>query len=181
MIQFVDDIPADEWLDEIGMSQYTETFKVNFANGGNFISRRRLGQLRLQDYPKLNITNYGDEKILHKFITHILKHPYIKKIRPSPAKKLPTVNLPSAAEPKRRLVSQDSYGVFERQESFGNNVDRNEKSSDRKEGSGERAVPVLERKDSKQIKTRQRHSFDDKAWEAINKSRGIQVEVRIYI
>jgi hypothetical protein len=38
-----DDIKPQEWLEEIGLAQYTETFSVNFAYGGSFLSRKRLG------------------------------------------------------------------------------------------------------------------------------------------
>jgi hypothetical protein len=50
---FPDDIICEEWLEEINLPQYKETFLVNFSLGGPLISRKRLSKVRLQDFPKM--------------------------------------------------------------------------------------------------------------------------------
>ena len=40
-----DDIKAEEWLKEIGLSEYADTFDLNFAYGGRFLSRKRFQEL----------------------------------------------------------------------------------------------------------------------------------------
>lgn len=70
---FADDIECISWLAEVDLPEYTNTFLVNFSVGGNFLSRRRLGQLRLQDFPQMNITRYDHAKLLMEHIHHTLQ------------------------------------------------------------------------------------------------------------
>jgi hypothetical protein len=72
----VDDIDCEEWLKEIGFSQYTETFRTNFSSDGKLLLRRRLTTVRLQDFPKMNITNYEHQKSLMNQIAQVLKSPF---------------------------------------------------------------------------------------------------------
>jgi hypothetical protein len=71
-----DDVLYDEWLSEIGMEQYSETFASNFTHGGKYLSRKRLSQVRLQDFPKMNITNYQHQKLLLQHIKYTLDAEY---------------------------------------------------------------------------------------------------------
>ena len=61
-------IDVFEWLAEVGLPQYEETFSVNFARGGVMLSRRRLEQVRLQDFPNMNITSFEHQKIILQHI-----------------------------------------------------------------------------------------------------------------
>jgi hypothetical protein len=153
---FIDDIPANAWLNEIDMAQYTTTFSVNFTNGGKFLSRKRLAQLRLQDFPKMNITNFDHQKLLIKHVKKLLSGPYIA------ADKLQqVVKYTAVAESKDSKSQQndndgkslqEKIALIKKQPSF-TGIAEDKMSVEKKVG-------------------RQRFSFDDKAWEAINKSRG---------
>jgi hypothetical protein len=59
----IDDIDAQEWLREIDLPQYEDVFLINFSMGGKLLSRKRLSQVRLQDFPKMNIQNYEHQKV----------------------------------------------------------------------------------------------------------------------
>mmetsp|Transcript_1873 Transcript_1873/g.1953 ORF Transcript_1873/g.1953 Transcript_1873/m.1953 type:complete len:623 (+) Transcript_1873:231-2099(+) len=58
------------WLEEIGISQYAPSLLANFSLNGNpnVLSIKKLSQLRQQDLPRLNITNFEHQRIL---IDHI--------------------------------------------------------------------------------------------------------------
>lgn len=79
---YVDDIDCVTWLEEIDMPQYTQTFLTNFTVGGTgFLSRKRLAQVRLQDFPNMNIQNYDHQKVLMQHIRHTLKYTYQSPVR----------------------------------------------------------------------------------------------------
>jgi hypothetical protein len=80
---FTDDIICLEWLNEVGMGQYIETFTVNFSVGGNLLSRKRLSKVRLQDFSKMNIENFVHQKILMNHIRHTLRYAYMNPERQS--------------------------------------------------------------------------------------------------
>lgn len=178
---YVDDIDCVSWLEEVDMVQYAQVFMANFTLGGTgFLSRKRLGQVRLQDFPYMNILNYDHQKILMQHIRHTLKYTYQSPVR-------------------IRETQQTSYGKL-RQKRLEEEQERQEKEeADRKArvssnnsrrpsnelvraGSQERLtaqesteISVADSKEAKakgkkKNKTR-RHTFDEKAWEAINKSR----------
>ena len=75
-MDLIDDIEVKPWLEEIGMEAYAEVFALNFSLGGNFLSRKRLSELRLKDYPQLNIENFDHAKLLHDHVTHTLQFPF---------------------------------------------------------------------------------------------------------
>jgi hypothetical protein len=102
-----DDIECNDWLNEVKLPQYGETFITNcssnagtrktrekdfslgFAdsrnlqicnlnkliasNNAGILSRYRLSKIRLQDFPKMNITNYDHQKVLIEHLRHSLK------------------------------------------------------------------------------------------------------------
>jgi hypothetical protein len=80
---FTDDIPAAEWLREINFEDYIETFVTNCpsSEGTGLLSRKRLTQLRLQDFPKMNVKNYEHAKILLEHIRTSLRFEYSSPIR----------------------------------------------------------------------------------------------------
>lgn len=71
-----DDMKPLEWLQEIDLGQYVETFHTNFTIGGSYLSRKRLASVRLQDFSKMNIQNFDHQKKLMKHIQHSLKYSF---------------------------------------------------------------------------------------------------------
>ena len=56
----------------MGLEQYEQTFLLNFAKGGgSLLSRRHLSRLRLQDLPKMNITDFGHQKRLMAHVRQV--------------------------------------------------------------------------------------------------------------
>lgn len=76
-----DDIECEDWLDEIGLSQYAETFITNFSLSGSTLNRKRLARLRLQDFPQMNICNFEHQKILMDHIRLTLQYAYSSPVR----------------------------------------------------------------------------------------------------
>jgi SAM domain (Sterile alpha motif) len=73
---FGDDIKPLEWLEEIDLAQYVETFQINFTIGGSYLSRKRLASVRLQDFSKMNIQIFDHQKKLLQHIQHSLKYSF---------------------------------------------------------------------------------------------------------
>jgi SAM domain (Sterile alpha motif) len=73
---FGDDIKPLEWLLEIDLAQYVETFQVNFTIGGSYLSRKRLASVRLQDFSKMNIQIFDHQKKILQHIQHSLKYSF---------------------------------------------------------------------------------------------------------
>ena len=86
--QLGDDMKPREWLEEIGMGQYTETFAVNFCHGGSYLSRKRLAAVRLQDLANMNIQIFEDQKIILGHIRHSLKYSFNNPVRKDEVKRL---------------------------------------------------------------------------------------------
>lgn len=149
-LQLVDDIPCEAWLNDIGFSQYTETFLANFTTGGKYLSRKRLAQLRLQDFPMMNITNYDHQKLLLKNIRSMLTRPY-----PKPQPRAESKKVSSRPPISRGPSSQDETPALPRPNLIGI------VSSEHK-GSRARAG----------FASKKRHSFDEQVWAAIHKTRG---------
>lgn len=76
-----DDIECVDWLNEIDMPQYEETFRINCSVGDNLLSRKRLSQIRIKDFPFMNITNHEHQKILLDHIKHTLQFSFHSPIR----------------------------------------------------------------------------------------------------
>ena len=73
MTAYADDIECQDWLEEIELPQYAETFTTNCTIGGSLLSRKRLSQIRLKDFPHMNITDYKHQKKLIEHIQHTLE------------------------------------------------------------------------------------------------------------
>jgi hypothetical protein len=170
-----DDIDCYDWLDEIHMEQYVETFLANFTYGGRFLSRKRLAQVRMKDFPKMNITNYDHQKVLMRHITYTLEHEYSNPNRRKQSAVLSPVKSPrpsSKAESKGE--SKAEAGAKESKLAA-----LNEGALD---AESKMAHAILKKQDSlkdaskpekKKITLRKRNSFDQQAWDAINRLRGV--------
>lgn len=207
-----DDIECVSWLDEVGMTQYAETFLVNFTVGGRgFLSRKRLAMLRLQDFPMLNITNYEHQKILLQHIRHTLRYSYQSPVR---IRETQQSAFAKARQKALEAEAQAKMAAYEAKSSLSKEFNDAEFAS--RPGSSSSAAQLLEKRSSesdlaaaakaegggvgasaddqarprpgdlavevanksleaieKKKKARRRHTFDDKAWEAINKSRAV--------
>lgn len=178
---YVDDIDCVSWLEEVDMVQYAQVFMLNFTVGGTgFLSRKRLSQVRLQDFSHMNITSFEHQKVLMAHIKHTLKYTYQSPVRMREtqntaygkmrAKRLQEEELLKRAansdSQQKRLPSMEGIGRSPSQEKL--------TPQESKEGDAiDLAVAdtvANKQKDRKKKKAR-RHTFDEKAWEAINKSR----------
>ncbi len=76
------DIEVYEWLAEIEMGMYAEVFLKNFGiNDTNYLNRKHLKTIRLQDLPKMGITQYHHAKLLHEHIHHALQYEFGSPLR----------------------------------------------------------------------------------------------------
>lgn len=182
-----DDIDCYDWLDEIHLEQYVETFLANFTYGGRFLSRKRLAQVRIKDFPKMNITNYDHQKILFQHIKYTLQHEYSNPERRMKSAVLSPVKSPRPQSKERKEDSKDSKSAsFKRLPSHNEDVILAEPKSDSREND-EPAEPkslnhaVLKKQNTKpdikvekkKITLRKRNSFDQQAWDSINRLRGV--------
>jgi hypothetical protein len=170
---YVDDIDCIKWLEEIGMPQYTNTFMTNFTIGGSgYLSRKRLAQVRLQDFSYMNIQNYEHQKILLDHIRHTLKYTYQSPIRIRESQETAYVKLgikPSEPEP---IVVESIQEPADEKKDSKDDVRRRRPSMTDKDIKEDVQQETAESKaEQKKKKKQRRHTFDDKAWEAINKSR----------
>jgi hypothetical protein len=109
-----DDMKPLEWLEEIDMAQYAETFAVNFTNGGSYISRKRLATVRLQDFPKMSIENFSHQKKLLEHIQHSLKYSFGNPVRKQEiAAKAKRANLRLAGEIEYIAGDDDEENEFD--------------------------------------------------------------------
>jgi hypothetical protein len=148
----MDDIHCLHWLEEVGMEQYHETFQTNFVSMGDFLSRKRLAQVQIRHFPSMNITNFDHQKILFKHITKVLEQEFVDQTKLAAEK----LKREKAAE-KRRQAEEKA-------------------EADKKSALAGRVVGVVKDADKKVSRRKQRFSFEDKAWEIINKSRGTEVK-----
>jgi hypothetical protein len=171
---YIDDIDCKSWLEEIGLSQYSETFYANFTSGGTgFLSRKRLAQVRLQHFPHMNITDFEHQKVLLQHIKHTLKYTYqspvrIKETQQSAYAKFRTLSFEDSSENEAKADKKEykSFGDDPKSSAEPKEVDEKEDKKD----SNQIASKDEEAK-AKKKRAKRRHTFDDKAWEAINKSR----------
>lgn len=78
---YADDIECVDWLNEIDLPQYEESFRLNCSLGDNLLSRKRLAQIRIKDFPYMNITNHEHQKLLHEHIQHTLQYSFHSPLR----------------------------------------------------------------------------------------------------
>eukprot|EP01035_Chromulina_nebulosa_P031320 gene31320-41741_t len=89
-----DDIECVSWLEEINMAQYSNAFLLNLSADGKILIRKRLQQIRLQDLPKMNITNFLHQKILMDHIHHVLNNAFQSPVRRSEIKAILSAKYP---------------------------------------------------------------------------------------
>eukprot|EP00601_Ochromonadales_sp_CCMP2298_P006493 CAMPEP_0173200778 /NCGR_PEP_ID=MMETSP1141-20130122/17975_1 /TAXON_ID=483371 /ORGANISM="non described non described, Strain CCMP2298" /LENGTH=444 /DNA_ID=CAMNT_0014125807 /DNA_START=97 /DNA_END=1431 /DNA_ORIENTATION=+ len=83
-----DDIDCRQWLHEINLSQYAETFLVNLSVDGRVIRRKRLNQLRQQDLCSMNITNFSHQKRLMEHVRLVQRYAFHSPQRKSEVKEV---------------------------------------------------------------------------------------------
>ena len=72
---FGNDIECIDWLEEVNLPQYKDTFLTNFGVYGK-LSRSRLKTVRLQDFQYLNIQDYDNAKLLMEHIKITLQYSF---------------------------------------------------------------------------------------------------------
>jgi hypothetical protein len=149
----MDDIHCLHWLEEIGMEQYFETFRTNFTSGGDYLSRKRLGQVQLRHFPSMNITNFNHQKLLFQHINKVLEQEFVDQTK-------------LAAEKKKRERQAEAKKAA---------ADKIE--ADKKKAQTKNVIGIIKQSvEKKSTRRKQRYSFEDKAWEIINNSRGLEVK-----
>lgn len=179
-----DDIECEEWLNEVNMGQYLPTFLSNFTYGGKYLSRKRLQQVRLQDFPKMNITNYADQKILMEHIRLTLQHEYSNPERRRMSQILSPVKPPpvsASADPKDgeqlfRRSSKDSKDDDDQDDNNRQGQPRRNSKSLKKQESSSTTESIDQKKKAQRAVVKKRNSFDGKVWESIHKYRGTSKE-----
>lgn len=180
-----EDIDCQVWLRELDLEQYVETFLANLSIDGRILSRRRLQSIRLQDLPKMNITDFDHQKFLMKHIALVRKHPFHSLIRrkessliPSPPRRPPpVVALRAAEEAARHARTSFSEGEdlsLSRKETQILRGDEQGEVLRPEEESNKRGVVVKDNKTvSKDRKKadRRRRSFDNSVWQSISSLR----------
>jgi hypothetical protein len=179
-----DDIPCREWLKEVDKEEYFDCFMVNCPSpdkdrNKGILCRKRLCQLRLQDFPKLNIKSFDDAKILHEHVKHSLSYSFSSPVRKSEVQvrrkklgleeevaetSLPRIKTPVAQ--KRQLGSSESapfIGPFMTENPFSSENSSNGSSSKEKD--------KIKKHDSVNTSSRRRRSFDNQVWQSINQLR----------
>mmetsp|Transcript_17068 Transcript_17068/g.32139 ORF Transcript_17068/g.32139 Transcript_17068/m.32139 type:complete len:489 (+) Transcript_17068:121-1587(+) len=144
----LDDIHCLHWLEEIGMEQYYDTFRTNFTSGGDYLSRKRLAQVQIRHFPSMNITNFDHQKILFKHITKVLEQAFVDQTNIMAERKK------KAKEAEKRRLAEEKL------------------AADEKRKKEEGIVGVVKKTEAKASRRKKRYSFEDQAWDIINKSRG---------
>ena len=76
------DIDVHEWLAEIDMNMYADVFLRNFGIfETNFLNRKHLTKVRLQDLPKMGVTQLHHAKLIHEHIHHTLQYEFGSPVR----------------------------------------------------------------------------------------------------
>lgn len=143
-----DDIECIDWLREIGFSQYEETFLTNFSVGGQLLSRKRLAQIRLQDFPKMNIERYDHQKKLLEHIRHTLQFTFHSPVRRKEVR-------------RKQGLPEDEPQIAEGKE--GDTI---------VPANGAKGDGAPEKRHTK-VDSRRRRSFDASAWNSISRLRTI--------
>ncbi len=105
-----DDIKALEWLAEIGLEEYAETFELNFAYGGRFLSRKRLAQVKNSSFPHMNIQNFDHQKEILEHIRHTLKHAFASAVRVQEVKERMRTKRPNNGEEEEYEEEEEEEG-----------------------------------------------------------------------
>ena len=164
-----DAIECIPWLEEIGMVQYAKTFLANFPYNGveNYISFKKLSQLRLQDFPRMNITNYEHQRALFD---------HIKKKEISDCKtfieSLPKMKCMSSNRDVLKNGNDSTPGSARVKDSGANNSNSNTvhlPSITKKPPDSDSKIPRSGRE--RAAGAVRRRTFDNNAWQSISKLR----------
>lgn len=153
----LDDIEPREWLEEIDLAQYTETFSTNFATpGGKVLSRKRLGLVKRQHLSQMGITQLEHQKILMEHIQHSLLHSFHAPNRQASS--------PLKSRMKKSIFQDDQ--IIEKKKVLPPVISaRSAQNIVVIGGDAPRA------NHTKKVKPGRRRSFDQNAWDAIEKTR----------
>mmetsp|Transcript_24506 Transcript_24506/g.40856 ORF Transcript_24506/g.40856 Transcript_24506/m.40856 type:complete len:472 (+) Transcript_24506:62-1477(+) len=155
---FADDIDCRQWLAEINLSQYAETFLVNLSADGRVVRRKRLNQLRQQDFSHMNITNYSHQKRLMEHVRLVQKFPFH-----SPQRKR---NVKIDALDEKAVEKEPPKSPGESLETKSNPSTKNTSKS-KKPDSNANGPNLKEKKKQ----ARRRRSFDADVWNSISTMR----------
>ena len=158
---FMDDIDPTEWLEEVDLVQYADTFRANVTIGGSmYLSRKKLGQIKIHHLSSMNISNFAHQKIIMEHINHTLQYPFQSPIR----RREVEAKHPSAKSPVK-------YGGDANDLSIDTDYDTNKVA--KKGGKGLlRANDMIKRGDhKKQPAPGRRRSFDHNVWDSISQMR----------
>jgi hypothetical protein len=168
----LDDIEPGEWLEEIDLAQYTETFATNFCSqGGRVLSRKRLSLVKRQHLSQMGITQLEHQKILMEHIQHSLLHAFHAPLRQSSS--------PLKSRMKKTNFQDEGAIVIENTNKVLPPIISARSAQNIVVMGG--SVPRAQH--SKKVKPGRRRSFDQNAWDAIEKTRnkGAGLEVVDFI
>lgn len=155
-----DDIDCVNWLAEIGMTQYAETFLVNLSPDGKILSRKRLGQIRQNDLPKMNIVSFVHQKLLMEHIRHVLNHEFDSPLRRKEVKELN--NRHGLADEKAQEKEKHPVHYISTEAKLAEEMKHNNDEKD----------PL-----HKKVGARRRRSFDHQVWQSISNLRTKQSNI----
>lgn len=145
------------------MEQYSGTFMINcrsLQGKEDNLSRKRLMQLRIQDFSKMNIKDFEDAKILMEHIRISLRYEFLSPLRKSAVKQHNEIKgIPIRFDEEDEDVSQEKKPKFK-------GVISEEKAEAKSQGKKEPSY-VEKKKKEKQ----RRRSFDNQAWQSISQLR----------
>ena len=154
--EFSDDIDCRVWLTEINLAQYTETFLVNLSSDYKHIRRKRLTQLRQQDFSAMNITNFAHQKRLMEHVRLVLKFPFHSPVRRQEIKDL--------------YVEPIHIEPFEDRSQFPSGESKSSRGTNRTP----KLAPIVKEQlhpSEKKKQARRRRSFDSDVWNSISTMR----------
>ena len=150
------DTDVHDWLAEIDLSMYADVFIENFAvYGTNFLNRKHLAKLRMQDLPKMGITNYSHEKLIMEHIHHTLQYEFSSPVRKSQQSKKMRDLFPEKYPDKEHIPIKIGKLKIEDLHIPERSVEALHKNTKHK-------------KESKEERRRRRRSFDNNAWQSIS-------------
>ena len=150
------------------MEQYRETFQINCpsletSESLGFLARKRLQQLRLQDFPKMNIKDHDHAKVLLEHIRLSLKYEHKSPVRREVVR---TRNITRGVPIKFEDEGEESSKGGSSLPPLKGVVEADAKAAKKSKG----AISNYPSKKGKQ----RRRSFDNDAWQAISNLRTAQ-------
>jgi len=164
---FIDDIEAAEWLAEVGLDCYAETFVKNFGkDGGTLLKRSRLAQVKIHHLSQMNIENFDHQKLLIKHIEHTLQFAYHSPVRKQEVMKMVSLIPPEMAASLRLHKNREELMAMSTTGNLRDMLDVEIMTGNHK------------RADHKQkVKPARRRSFDHAVWNHVHKLRNHSQEV----